>query len=177
MNESGSVTAVVTRRIVRGRKPDYKTWVHDVEHVANQFPGHMGVTYKIPGDDNECHVIFRFDTVEHLRNWEKSEERKHWTAKLDGIVEGETRVHRLTGIEFLFRDQLHPKAHKMVLILAVVIFSLSSILSPFFSQFGFAWPAVPGWIWRLTQVVLQVLLLTYFVMPRITRLLVTWLAR
>ena len=177
MNENDSVTAVVTRRIVLGRKPDYVDWVHDVEHVASQFPGHLGVTYKIPGDDNECHVIFRFDTVEHLRDWEESEERKHWTAKLDGIVEGKTRVHRLTGIEFLFRDQLHPKAHKMVLVLAVVIFSLSSALNPLFSLLNAMWPVVPDWTWRLSQVVLQLIFLTYLIMPGITRLLATWLAR
>ncbi len=176
INESDSVTAVVTRKIVRGRKPDYVTWVHDVEHVANQFPGHQGTTYKVPGENRECHVIFRFDTVEHLRNWEESEERKHWISKLEGIVEGETRVDRLTGIEFLFRDQLHPKAHKMVFVLTLVIFSLSFILNPLFSQLTATWSAVPDWLWTLIQVVVQLILLTYMIMPSVTRSLATWLA-
>ena len=177
MNENDSVTAVITRQIVAGRKPDYLAWVHEVEHVLNQFPGHQGVTYKVLGEGPECHVIFRFDTVEHLRGWEESAQRKHWTEKLDGIVEGEARVDRLTGLEFLFRNQLHPKAHKMVLVLATVIFSLSLILNPPFSQLKYSLPVVPDLAWLLVQIVLQISLLTYAIMPGITRLLVTWLAR
>ncbi|WP_048306771.1 hypothetical protein [Halomonas sp. PR-M31] len=177
MNENHSVTAVITRCVIPGREQDYRTWVHDVGQVVKQFPGHRGITYKIPGEGNECHVIFRFDTVEHLQDWEESEERKHWLGKLEGIVKGESRVDRLTGIEFLFRDQLHPKAHKMVFVLTVVVFSLSSVLTPLFSLLNAALPIVPGWLWALAQVVVQLLLLTYVIMPHITRLLATWLAR
>lgn len=34
-----SVTAVVTRKIVPGRKQDYLAWVGDVEKIAARFPG------------------------------------------------------------------------------------------------------------------------------------------
>ena len=76
MNNQESVTAVVTRRIVPGRKPDYVGWVHQIENVARRFPGHQGVTYKEPRELGEYHVVFRFDTVEHLRDWEESAERR-----------------------------------------------------------------------------------------------------
>ena len=75
MNDQESVTAVVTRRIVPGRKPDYLAWVDKVKEIASQYPGHQGTTYKIRGDNNVCHVIYRFDTIEHLRDWETSDER------------------------------------------------------------------------------------------------------
>ncbi|MFD2190748.1 antibiotic biosynthesis monooxygenase [Pistricoccus aurantiacus] len=177
MNESNSVTAVITRCVIPGREQDYRTWVHDVGQVVKQFPGHQGVTYKVPGEGNECHVIFRFDTVEHLQDWEESKERKHWLGKLEGIVEGEPRVDRLTGIEFLFRDQLHPKAHKMVFVLTIVVFLLSLVLGPLFSMLNTALPFVPDWLLLLARVVVQISLLTYVFMPSITRLLATWLAR
>ncbi|HEY9098018.1 MAG TPA: hypothetical protein VIN38_04030 [Thiobacillus sp.] len=172
-----SVTAVVTRRIVPGREPDYLAWAYEVEQVAARFPGHQGITYKLQGEDNECHAVFRFDTVEHLLDWEESDERKHWTAKLDGIVEGEARIDRLTGLEFLFQDQLHPKAHKMALVLTAAIFLIVVILNPFFSFLATTMPATPEWLLLLVRVILQVLLLTYLIMPRVMRILAPWLRR
>lgn len=172
-----SVTVVVTRRIVPGRQSDYLAWLHKVEEVVSRFPGYRGTTYKTQGGDNECHVVFRFDTVEHLRDWEESDERMHWRAKLDGIVEGESRIDRLTGLEFLFRDQLHPKAHKMAFVLTVTIFLIVVILNPVFSFLTATMPTVPEWILLLVRVILQVLLLTYLVMPRIMRILAPWLRR
>ena len=177
MNNQESVTAVVTRRIVPGRKPDYVDWVHQIENVARRFPGHQGVTYKEPGELGECHVVFRFDTVEHLRDWEESAERREWIAKLEGIVEGEERIHRLTGLEFLFANQPHPKAYKMVLVLSIVIFIMQQILTPVVAFLFNALPDTPDWGVLLFRVVLQVILLTYVVMPPITRCLAPWLAR
>jgi len=177
MNEQESVTAVVTRRIVPGRKPDYIDWVHQVENVAHRFPGYRGVTYQEPGELGECHVVFRFDTVEHLRDWEKSAERREWVAKLKGIVEGEERVHRLTGLEFLFANQLHPKAHKMALVLSVVIFTMQLVLTPLYAFLFNMLPAIPEWGVLLFRVVFQVILLTYVIMPPVTRYLAPWLAR
>lgn len=177
MSDKESVTAVVTRRIAPDRKPEYEDWVHRVGEVAGRFPGHQGVTYKVKGENGECHVVFRFDTVEHLRNWETSAERRKWVAKIEHLVEGEERIKRLTGLEFLFADQLHPKAHKMALVLIVVIFTLLMVLSPLVSFLFSAWPGLPGWLSQLFQISLLVLLMTYFIMPRVTRLLMRWLTR
>lgn len=172
-----SVTAVVTRRVAPGRKTDYLNWVDDVEQVASKFPGYMGTSYKVEGENNDCHVVYRFDTVENLRGWEESDERRHWKEKLDGIVEGESRIDRLTGLEFLFRDQLHPKAHKMALVLTGTIFLLVLALNPLFSFLAATFPAVPELLLLLLRVILQVLFMTYLIMPRIMRVLAPWLGR
>lgn len=172
-----SVTAVVTRRIAPGRKADYLVWVDEVEKIASQFSGYQGTSYKVTGENNECHVVYRFDTVENLRKWEESDERKHCKVKLDGIVEGESRIDRLTGLEFLFRDQLHPKAHKMALVLIVVIFFVVLILNPIFSFLAASLPGMPSVLLLLVRVICQVLLLTYLIMPLIMRLLTPWLVR
>jgi antibiotic biosynthesis monooxygenase (ABM) superfamily enzyme len=177
MSDQESVTAVVTRRVLPGRKTEYTAWVDQVEKIARQFPGHQGVTNKIRGEHGECHIVFRFDTVEHLSDWEESEERKEWVAKLEGLVEGEERIERLTGLEFLFANQVHPKAHKMVLVLTVVIFTMLLILRPFVSFLFSTVPATPDWLVLLFGITLQVLLMVYLVMPRLTRYLAHWLIR
>lgn len=177
MNEQESVTAVVTRRIVPGRKAEYADWVQQVGAVASQFPGHQGVTYKVKGERGDCHVVFRFDTIEHLRAWEESAERQKWLAKIEHMVEGEDRIKRLSGLEFLFADQLHPKAHKMALVLIAVIFTMLMLLSPLVSFLFSALPGAPSWLAQLFQVSILVTLMTYFIMPRVTRLLMPWLTR
>lgn len=177
MNENESVTVVVTRRVMPGRKPDYLDWVRGIEQVARRYPGHQGTTSKVQGDNDKCHVVFRFDTIEHLRDWEESPERAEWVAKLEGIVEGDSRIERLTGLEVLFAGQPHPKAHKMVLVLTAAIFMLVVGLNPLFLLLAGALPTVPDWLLILVRVVVQVLLLVYFIMPRVTRWLAPWLAR
>lgn len=177
MSEQESVTAVVTRRIAPAWKSEYTDWVHQVGTVASQFPGHQGVTYKVKGEQDECHVVFRFDTIEHLRDWEESAERRKWLAKIEHMVEGEEHIKRLTGLEFLFTDQLHPKAYKMVLVLIMVIFTLLMVLGPLVSFLFSALPDVPNWLVMLFQVSLLVSLMTYFIMPRVTRMLMPWLTR
>lgn len=177
MSTQESVTAVVTRRIVPGRESGYKDWVHQVDNIASRFPGYQATTYKEHGRFGECHVVFRFDTIDHLHDWEHSAERQQWIAKLEGIVEGEERIHRLTGLEFLFANQLHPKAHKMVLVLCVVIFIMQLLLTPLVVTLFNTLPGAPDWAALLFRVIFQVILLTYVVMPPVTRCLAPWLAR
>ena len=177
MNDQESVTAVVTRRIVPDHQSEYAEWVHQVGKVASKFPGHQGVTYKAEGEKDECHVVFRFDTIEHMQDWEESAERRHWLAKIEHLVEGDDSIKRLTGLEFLFAGQLHPKAYKMALVLIVVIFTLLMVLSPLVAFLFSALPGVPDWLVTLFQVSLLVALMTYFIMPRVTHMLKSWLTR
>lgn len=179
MGDQESVTAVVTRRIVPGRKPEYISWVHQVEKIVAQFPGYQDTAYKVKGERGECHVVFRFDTVEHLRNWELSAERQKWIEKLEdeGLVEGGERIERLTGLEFLFANQLHPKANKMALVLIVIIFTMMLMLEPVVSFLFGMLPGTPNWLILLFRITVQVVLMTYVVMPPVTRCLASWLAR
>lgn len=177
MDEQESVTAVITRRIVPGRKSEYADWVKQVGTVASQFPGHQGVTYKTKGENGECHVVFCFDTIGHLRNWEESAERQKWLAKIEHLVEGEDRIKRLTGLEFLFGDKYQPKAYKMALVLVAVIFILLMVLSPLVSLLFSFLPSVPNWLVMLFRVSLLVALMTYVIMPWVTRILMPWLTR
>lgn len=177
-NSAESVTAIVTRRVLPGRKDAYLEWVKQVDQVATTFPGHQGTTGKIAGEADECHVVFRFDTIENLKAWECSDERRQWLSQLGDIVdEGESRIERLTGLEFLFRDQLHPRAWKMALVLTSAIFLLILVFGPVFSALATAVPGLPSWLWTLLQVSFQVLLLTYLIMPWAMRLLAGWLGR
>ncbi len=46
--------------------------------------------------------IFRFDTYRNLSNWEKSPERHEMMQQLQGVIEGDEQVRKVTGVEFWF---------------------------------------------------------------------------
>lgn len=168
-----SVTVVVTRRVVPGREADYKRWAGEIGRVSEQFPGHLGATLQGPTAANEYHIIFRFDTVEHLQQWENSKERAEWTAKLDGIVKGEAHIDRYTGLEFLFSSAVAPvQKYKMALVLTCVVFVMITILRPIVAT---VLPGLPATVQLFVTIVIQVATMTYIVMPYVTRLLKRWL--
>ena len=176
-DNSGPVTVSIARRVVAGREADYEKWVKGITAQALKFTGHMGVNVIRPTSASREYVsIFRFDTYQHLKDWEDSPLRAEWLEQLGGIVEGEDNVHKGTGLEFWFSlpelPMSHPSPHKMALVLVVVVFSLVVLLNYLFAVIVAEWP-YPARVFLL--VFLQVTLMTYIVMPRVTRLLRPWL--
>ena len=65
-----------------------------------------------------------------------------------------------------------PSPHKMTLVLFVVVFALVSLLTP---VIGALMGGAPPTVQLAVGVALQVGLMTYVIMPRVTRLLAWWL--
>jgi len=168
-----SVTVVVSRRVVPGMESQYEQWVGHVNRASERFPGQQGSTFQGPTDSNEYHTIFRYDTIEHMRQWENSKERAVWTAKLNGIVEGDSRIDHYTGLEFLFDPGVAPiKKHKMALLLTFVVFVMIVTVRPIIGIFV---PNLPNPVQLFLTVAIQVSAMTYLIMPYITRCLAKWL--
>ena len=173
------VTVSVARKVLPGHEAAYEDWVKGVSAAAATYPGHLGISVLRPSaqTNGEYVLIYRFDTYEHGRAWEESELRKSWVAKLDGIAAGPARFTKVTGLEFWFDLPTVPVAakpspHKMALTLIVVVFAL---VYPMQLTVGVWLGDVPLWLKVITIVVLQVLLMTYIVMPRVTHILKPWL--
>ena len=174
---TGPVTISISRHVVPGREKDYEAWVQGITGQAVKFPGHMGVNVIRPKfPSSEYVTIFRFDSYRHCKDWEESEIRSEWLQRLEGIVEGEEAVQKGTGLEFWFslpeRPVSHPSPHKMALILLVVVYSIVLLLNSLLSPINQGWPFP---VKAFAGVLLQVILMTYVVMPRVTRLLKSWL--
>ena len=173
------VTVSVARKIRSGSEQAYEDWIKGVSADAAKYPGHQGVSVIRPSKstNGEYVLIYRFDSYEHGRAWELSDHRAFWMLKLDGMAAGEATYKKVTGLEFWFDLPSVPVAakpapHKMALILVVAVFALiypmQLFLVPLLGDF-------PVWLKVLCMVVLQVLMLTYIIMPRVTRILKPWL--
>ncbi len=177
--QEGPVTVSISRKVKPGREADYEAWISGVIDAASEYPGHQGSNVLRPtaATGNHYVLIYRFDNYEHCQNWENSELRKSWLDKLDPLIEGEAEVQRGTGLEFWFElpelpVNKHPSPHKMALVLISVVYvlviMLNMLLAPVLVDANL-------WLRSAVIVILQVLLMTYLVMPRVTRLLHSWL--
>jgi antibiotic biosynthesis monooxygenase (ABM) superfamily enzyme len=183
----GPVTVIVTRKAKKGRVSEFEEWMDGIIHEAMKFEGHMGVNIIRPPDPSnpEYVVIFRFNTYENLAKWEKSEIRKEWLDKSKEVVEGEATVEKQTGLEFWFTPRpginndkapaaMAPPRYKMAIVITGIIFVLVSVLLPQIRQLTIGLPVLLS---TLVGVVMMVLLMTYVIMPSVTRLLRPWLAK
>ncbi|MCW8836763.1 MAG: antibiotic biosynthesis monooxygenase [Rhodospirillales bacterium] len=175
----GPVTVAISRRVKPGREADYEQWIAGIVEAAAGYPGNMGVNVLRPRGraQKDYVIIFRFDSEDHLKGWEKSAERASWLEKIEGIVIGEDKVERVTGLEFWFTlpevpAGAPPSQHKMALVLVVVVFFLVLALN----LAAGPWLNTLPFLAHIFVVVLfQVLLMTYVIMPRVTRILRPWL--
>lgn len=179
--QEGPVTVSVSRRISPGREAEYEAWVRAIVEVASDFPGHQGVNILRPSGrtDGRYVLIYRYDSWANCEKWEHSQTRVDWVNRLGDMIEGEAQTHRVTGLEFWFDlpevpISAKPSQHKMALVLIVVVFCLVFPLQLVLLPITDLWP---HWMRSLLIVVIQVLVMTYLIMPRVTHLLKGWLFR
>jgi antibiotic biosynthesis monooxygenase (ABM) superfamily enzyme len=168
------VTVTVARRVAPGRESDFEEFSSTLTRAAARHAGFLGSGMLRPGHVGEpWHVVFRFDSVEHLRAWEISPERAEILATGQDLVDS-TDMHRVTGLETWFalpsRTAPAPPRWKMFAVSVVAIYVLQLILN--LALQPLALPVVV----RVALVAVAVTaLMTWLVMPRVARLLQDWL--
>lgn len=177
------VTVSIARKVRPGAETQYENWLHRISEVATHFPGHQGVHVLKPSTKTggEYVLIVGFSSYARQKAWEDSAERQRFLNELSekNLIEGDTEIKKVSGLEFWFTlpeipASATPNRHKMALILIVVVFSLLVVINLIFGP----WLNVLPFILKLAVMVIgQVLLMTYLVMPAITRVLKEWLYR
>lgn len=173
------ITVSVSRKILPGKEAEYETWIKGIIKVSQMFPGHLGVNVLRPSNatNGEYVIIYKYDSYEHACGWEKSPERKEWLAKVKAISVGEDKRKRVTGLEFWFdlpsiSVALVPVKHKMALVLFCVVYLMVLTLATLFEPILHN---LPFWAKLLFIIPTQVILMTYVIMPNVTKLLKSWL--
>ncbi|HEX6472037.1 MAG TPA: antibiotic biosynthesis monooxygenase [Streptosporangiaceae bacterium] len=169
------VTVVFTWDVVKGREAEFEEWAHGITAEASRFSGHLGATWLRPeGRDRRYHTVLRFSDGARLGAWLESPERRKWMDRLDGLAD-EDRTHT-TGMETWFslpdRSVSAPPRWKMVLVTFGAVYPLSLLLQ------ATVVPAAQGLPLPLRGAVFPLLLvplLTYVIMPGLSRLLRRWL--
>ena len=176
------VTVVVTRRVKRGSEADYERWLEGLLREANALPGYLGAQVirpagTAPAGPREYTSVFRFSTVEHLRAFEDSELRRRALREVAPYVEADAVWKKLTGLELWFTPppgtvMPQPSRWRMALIMIVVVYGLVLSIG---KLVALALGTAPMPVRLLVTIAIEVMLMTYVLMPRITRSLARWI--
>lgn len=172
---SDPVTIVVRRKIRAGREKDYEAWLARLtQGAAAQFKGYLGAEFHRPASTGGAYrSIFRFDSVDHLDAFERSDFRAAMLAEAAPLFAADAAWERMTGLEFWFDPPPgtkvpQPSPHRMALVLVAVVFTLVLILNLTVGPLMAGWP-LP--LRLAVTVCIQVGLMTYVIMPRLTPLI------
>jgi len=180
-NSSGPVTVVITHKAKRGCEGQFKAWLKGINQEASRYRGYMGVQVIEPHStsDREYVIIVRFDGYEHLKVWNDSDIRKQYLADLRSLAEDESKYEYQSGLEYWFSlpempVRVSPPKHKMAFVtwlaLTPLILMIPPTLEPFLLEFGFIQP-----IAVLISCAILVVLMTYVVMPFMSKVMKRWL--
>ena len=186
---SNPVTVIVKRIAKKDKIREFEQWLSGISKEVSRQEGSMGIDIIRPTNNNksklEYVVIFRFNNYDNLTKWEKSPVRNEWLQKGRKLVEADPDVQKLTGFEFWFTPNFKdeslsmiplnpPPRYKMVIVTIPVISILLLTLVP---QIYILTEllSIPFPIRFVIAITITVLLMTYVIMPLLTKVLKSWL--
>jgi antibiotic biosynthesis monooxygenase (ABM) superfamily enzyme len=173
------VAMVFTHRVAKDKVEDYLAWRRKAIAAQAHYPGYLATEFFRPRGtfQNEWVDIVRYSSVNDLNRWMDSEERQSLLKELDPIVES-MHAHPVTGLEGWFALNREPGATvsgpprwKQVLAVLFALYPTVMVLrflNPLWHNLSLAESMLIGNF-------LSVSLLTYLVMPRVSRFLGFWL--
>lgn len=178
-NRHHHVTAVITHRVRSGREAGYEEWIKGIAADARQFEGHLGVNILRPqtGGSSDYVIVLQFDSCPHLDTWLNSDVRKGWIDRVQPLIQEQESIQVLTGLEGWFQlpkqiAPAAPKRYKQAISVWVGVMIVSLFVHPLLA------PVMQYLPWPLRVAVsaaITVSLLSYVIMPRLTRWFKSWL--
>ncbi len=173
------VTVVVTRRVKPGREAAYEAWLARLIGDAATLPGYLGTTIQRPpsAGPREYTSVFRFASVAHLRAFETSDLRRRALAEVGDLVLADATWAQLTGLELWFTPPPgtvvpQPVRWRMALLMIAMVFGLVLSLG---QAVGLVLGDAPFVLRLFVTITIEVVLMTYVLMPRITRWCARWI--
>jgi uncharacterized protein len=177
MSDSG-ITVVVFRRVKLGREADYLAAMGEFIDATRLVDGHLGMQILLPASGSRDYTIIdRFADQMARDAFTASPDYRAWMKKLANMTEGDPRINELTGIEGWFAQGdeptlSKPPKYKMAVATLLGVFPVTTALGVIFDPLIASWPLIPR---NMVFSVLVVGVLTWLVMPLITRMLHAWL--
>lgn len=169
---------VSSYRLERGREGEHLMIHKRMLETLAEFPGfkEREILDAVDGIQEEIVVILTFDTPRNLRTWVDSDERATLLQELDAVTVGSLTTNVVGGYAGWFPasgvDQ--PRMWKQALVVLGALFPVSLAASVVRS---WVWPDLPLVPSVLFGNVVGVAILTWLLMPPLTRALDGWLRR
>ncbi|WP_375389912.1 antibiotic biosynthesis monooxygenase [uncultured Amnibacterium sp.] len=184
MSVAEPVTVSITRRVPPERAKEAQAWLRSGQDLVAAMPGYLGSGWvRSEPDGEEWHMLYRFADGESLARWERSPQREWWVASAVGIAE-DAWSERRTGIEGWFDSRARaaitaprppsPPRWKQMVSIFLVFYPLSLSIQ---LVLGGWLVTLEPWLRVLVTVAVASPLMTYLLLPLVTRALRPWLLR
>lgn len=171
-------TLMVVDHVNRESVSDYEDWLTGIHGDLQNQRGFVSVDVirHLDQPDPEYVILVKFDDRESLSRWRSSPELAAWLSKLEGLVARKPHFEEAIGLELWFdrasRPHRMPAFWKRVILSIACVYPMIIFLSWAFAPIIESWP--PAGQTFVVVVVLSTLL-TWPIMPHVTRLLKSWL--
>lgn len=187
LTQTDHTAVVIVRRPKVGLEEAFEAWAEGIYRTMAEQPGFSSYQAIPPveGESRDWFFVFTFDSPENLQTWLHSETRARWQALGAHLTEGPGHTRMVSGLEHLFglpspEESEPPAVWKLAaateLGLAPTVFIVGFLLMhlPFYAKWGQGglWG---GWWQVLLSTAICVSLMTWVVMPLLTRGLRRWL--
>lgn len=180
--ENQGASVVITHHILDGKEQHYEKWLDEIVPVTKQSEGFIDlqIVRPIPHLTFVFTVIIRFDDIENLKKWMKSENRKLLIEKANPFFRKNDNYQIKSGLDFLFNAENEgnkvPVRWKQFLVTWSAIYPLSLVIPLLVLPIlrGLQIPA-NHYFDALVNSGFIVFLMVFVVMPNYTKLIKKWL--
>jgi uncharacterized protein len=176
VREAGAepVKIVMERRVRPGAHQAFGHWLQELLTAAARAPRHRGTSVFQAGTD-DYFILLRFASPQDLEGWRASEETAELLRRGDQHATAPGPVHLASGLETWFTvpgrpvASLPPPRWKMALVTWLALLPQALLLGRVLP------PQLPALAKVAVSTALPVAMLTWVLMPRLTRWLYPWL--
>jgi len=174
-------TNIISEIVKPGSQEAFETWSKGINKVVAQQPGFISSDILRPRDKKhlEYIIVIRFENSDALNTWMGSETFKTIFKEVEPHLVSHKSQQQSHGIEQWFElpeHEMHqphkPAFYKLVTMGIIAVYPLvllsNALIAPFTQQ-------LPYWLAILLSVIFISVLMTYPVMPVISKILSTWL--
>lgn len=170
------VTVVIPTLVPEGRVEEFRAWQAELNALERTFPGYIESRLIEPVAGQEWTIVMRFDSKDHVDAWLQSEQRRAVMAKMDRALHGQSRrlVVDFGGWFEAAPDDRRPPNWKQMLSVLIAIYPVV-MLTMLYVDPRLSSLHMPLYLSVLRGNLLSCCLLTWLIMPRLTRALSFWL--
>ena len=174
--KSGPVKIVMERRVRPGREGAFRQWAERFVAEASRWPGHEGGSVLSAAGGGSHVILLRFESSAAMNGWQMSAIREALMHEAEQVSSGGDLSQIQSGLETWFTlpdmpaPSKPPPKWKMAIVtwlaLLPMVIALAYLLAPL------RLPFLPQ---AALSTAIPVVLLTWVIMPRLTRALYRWL--
>lgn len=180
--ENQGASVVINHHVLNGKQKDYEDWLNEIGPICRKAVGNIDwqIIRPIPNLTFNYTVIIRFDTIQNLKNWMESDERKNLIEKVKPLFTKEDDYFIQSGLDFLFQakneNQKVPVRWKQYLVTWSAIYPLSILIPllvlPILKTVNFPENKLINSFFISGSIVF---IMVYLLMPNYTKLIKKWL--